>query len=775
MKRYPIYVLIFILLLVSGFCYSQEAAPGEAAPAEAAAAEAAPAEEAPAEAAPAEAAPAEETPAEEAPAEAAPAEEAPAEAAPAEAAPAEETPAEEAPAEAAPAEETPAEASPAEAAPAEETPAEAAPAEAAPAEAAPAEAAPAEAAPAEAAPAEAAPAEEYHGPRVAQIVITGNQNINTDVILATITTRIGDPWDLTLVQKDIEAMDNMGFFGAVTYKQETTAAGIVLTYDVVENPKINRIVITGNGPLPVEELEALLKSRSGNVLNDVNLNSDYHAIVEHYAEKGYYATIDVNDEVIIPNVEEVKNEAGEVVETRDLGTVDVNIPIVVYRVGLIKFTGNKKTKTFVIAREMTLKTGDYFNSEVMNQDYQTLYNLGFFETIGRYEYEEAEDQEGVIDITIPVTEKKTGQLNLGVGYSSRQKLVGQVRVSDTNFRGMGRNVSFLWEQGTRSGYKGGASWEANYTEPWLLGKKIAASLSIYNKLIYRFNKGTWSSSSSLGSDVNYDERHKGTSVTFTKPMGKHSSVALGLKYDDVNTNPDLLREDELWKIIQDGETTSATVEFTRDTRNYIALPTKGSYQAVSVEAGHVDGSRYATTEYPYVFKHVPMKGNFTKVEGEYRYFWAPRYMVTDADGNKVPGEYTGDPSKDRRGVVAVRVKGGVISGTVPFFEQFFVGGADTVRGYTEDRFWGKRMVFANLEYRKPILDYFTLVAFFDYGSAWGSSETINYKDLKQNYSFKGHYGYGLGARFNTPIGNLRLDWGFGDEGNKAHFSMGHMF
>ncbi|MBP5273959.1 MAG: BamA/TamA family outer membrane protein, partial [Abditibacteriota bacterium] len=578
-----------------------------------------------------------------------------------------------------------------------------------------------------------------------------------------------------LVQKDIEAMDNMGYFGAVTYRQEATPAGIVLTYDVVENPRINRIIITGNGPIPEEELTALLKSQPGNVLNDVNLNSDYHRIVEHYAEKGYYATIDVNDEVIIPNVEEVKNEAGEVVETRDMGTVDVNIPIVVYKVGLIKFKGNKKTKSFVIARELATRTGDYFNSETMNQDYQTLYNLGFFESIDRYEYEESEDQDGVIDITIPVTEKKTGQLNLGVGYSSRQKLVGQIRVSDTNFRGMGRGVSFLWEQGTRSGYKGGASWEANYTEPWLFGKKITASLSIYNKLVYRFNKGTWSSSSSLGSDVNYDERHKGATVSFSKRLGKVSSLGLSLKYDDVNTNPDLLHEDELWKIIQDGKTTSATLEFTRDTRNYIISPTKGSYQSLSVEAGHVDGSRFAETDYPFVYRRIPMAGNFTKFQGEYRFFWAPRYMVTDSEGNKVPGEYTGDPSKDRRGVFAMRVKAGFISGTVPFFEQFFVGGADSVRGYTEDRFWGKKMAFINMEYRKPILDYFTLIAFFDYGSAWGSTETISYRDLDQSDSFKGHYGYGLGARFNTPIGNLRLDWGFGDEGNKAHFSMGHMF
>lgn len=599
------------------------------------------------------------------------------------------------------------------------------------------------------------PTAEYTGPRVSQIIIVGNNSINSESISQTISIRIGDPWDLNAVQNDINAITNMGFFGAVTYRRDETPNGIVLTYEVMENPKITDIIIQNPEPIAKEELLGIMKSKPGLVLNDVVIRQDFNAIAEYYAEKGYLAAV---------------TEMADM----DVETGVITIPIVVFKVGKISFSGNAKTKSYIIAREMETKTGDYYNYNTLASDYKTLYNLGFFESINKHEMKEG-DMPGFIDIVIPVVEKKTGNLNFGVGYSSRQKLVGTIRVSDSNFRGTGRNVSFLWEQGTRSGYKGGGSWEANWTEPWVANTRTTANISIYNKLVYRFNSGVWSSSSSLPDDITYDERHAGGRIGFTKPLNKKAAATLAIKYDDVTTNPSLLQEDELWKIIQDGETYVLSLGYTYDTRDYYTSPTKGFYQNINIDLGHVDGSKYDPTLFSGVYVKTPLKGNYTKGVWEYRQFWAPKVAIVDKDGKKTYGDYTGDPQKDRRGVVAFRIRGGVAGGTIPFFEQFFLGGAETLRGYDEDRFWGDYMALANLEYRKPILDYFTLVAFADYGDAWGAQEILSYNDLVQSDSFKGHYGLGLGARFNTPIGNIRLDWGFGDEGNKAHFSMGHVF
>lgn len=148
------------------------------------------------------------------------------------------------------------------------------------------------------------------------------------------------------------------------------------------------------------------------------------------------------------------------------------------------------------------------------------------------------------------------------------------------------------------------------------------------------------------------------------------------------------------------------------------------------------------------------------------------------------------PLNDRRKVIALRLMGGKLSGEVPFFEQYFLGGAETLRGYTEDRFWGNNMLLTSAEVRVPLAQSLIGVLFIDVGDAWGASSI--YRDannpslggdsfkatllqMPQHEGFSPNLGYGLGIRVATPIGPLRLDYGFGSEGSRAHFSVGHVF
>src|SRR5581483_5427723 len=111
----------------------------------------------------------------------------------------------------------------------------------------------------------------------------------------------------------------------------------------------------------------------------------------------------------------------------------------------------------------------------------------------------------------------------------------------------------------------------------------------------------------------------------------------------------------------------------------------------------------------------------------------------------------------------------------PFFEQYFIGGADTLRGYREDRFWGKNMLLASVEFRQPLANALTGVLFLDAGHAWGGSYTnVTIQGFDQS-GFRPHLGLGLGIRVRTPLGPLRLDYGFGDEGGRTHFSIGNVF
>jgi len=127
-----------------------------------------------------------------------------------------------------------------------------------------------------------------------------------------------------------------------------------------------------------------------------------------------------------------------------------------------------------------------------------------------------------------------------------------------------------------------------------------------------------------------------------------------------------------------------------------------------------------------------------------------------------------------RRVIAARVKYGWIDGNVPYFEQFFAGGPDTVRGYEPDRFWGKQTLLTSIEYRHPIQKSFDIILFVDYGGAWGGYGTVNY--YNQWNTFRLHWGYGPGLSFKTPFGQIRVDLGFNETGGaQPDFLIGNSF
>ncbi|MEI6503527.1 MAG: BamA/TamA family outer membrane protein, partial [Armatimonadota bacterium] len=115
---------------------------------------------------------------------------------------------------------------------------------------------------------------------------------------------------------------------------------------------------------------------------------------------------------------------------------------------------------------------------------------------------------------------------------------------------------------------------------------------------------------------------------------------------------------------------------------------------------------------------------------------------------------------------------------LPFFESFSAGGGNTLRGYQDDRYRGEKMLLVNLEYRRPISDRLTAVLFVDAGDAFGGNFTTvvpGFSVPADDPDFTAHVGAGVGIRVVTPIGPIRLDFGWGEDGSQAHFSFGQMF
>ncbi|MHB0912509.1 MAG: BamA/OMP85 family outer membrane protein [Armatimonadota bacterium] len=574
---------------------------------------------------------------------------------------------------------------------------------------------------------------------VVDIVVTGNERISTDAITAVIGIKPGTPYSEAAVKTAREAILNMGYFSAVTVGVENIDSGVRLVFNVVENPVVTEINVTGNTVIPTEKLRSLMRTQIGNVLNtNTLLQQDIPAIERYYSEQGYIATVTENVGI-------------------NPQTGVVTIPILEVTVEEIRITGNTKTKTYVVTREMELKPGDVFNRNVLFADLRRIYDLQIFDTTAVEPYKlEAGSQLGKVIITIPLKERKTGEVSVGVGYSSKQKLVGKAQLSESNFRGRAQTVNLSWEQ---SGDRG-SSYELGFFEPWLDTKHTSLGVSLYNKLVFRFANDITGS----GGDVSdYDERHIGGSATLSRPFGRVSRGFVTLRSETVDTNLDSSSS----TLLANGSVTSGTLRYTISTRDSELEPFRGSYISYSTEVGRTDATEQ-------IFGNDKL---FAKYNVDFRRYFSKGGARTELN--------------ERRPVLATRIMAGSLSGDVPFFEQYFVGGAETLRGYREDRFWGKNMFLASVEPRFPIAPSLTGVVFVDVGDAWGASSIFQdpnnsttqtdpdlvalLDDLPQHEGFSPKVGYGVGIRVITPIGPLRLDYGFGSEGSRAHFSIGHAF
>jgi len=396
----------------------------------------------------------------------------------------------------------------------------------------------------------------------------------------------------------------------------------------------------------------------------------------------------------------------------------------------IKITGNTHTKSYAIRRYIRTKAGEAYNDRKVARDVGKLTSLGWFETVRRDA--EVGTEPGKVIVVITVVEKRrTGTVSVGGGYSSVQGLVGFVDLTKSNLAGNGQAVSIRGEFG------GQTSYEFGYQHPWVMTPETRLSLGIYDRLILREAFVT----DDLGEQrsILYDERRNGGNVTLGRPLSDATTVFLGLRADDVSISG-LTEEEEDYltgPAFEPRKVRSITLATVNDTRSNLYNPRSGSYQRLSAEfAGLIFGG----TEFN---KYVLDTRRFFRMGA--------------------------------KNTVAMRLLVGTVSGDPPYLEQFLIGGSETLRGYRTDRFVGTRMGIVNTEYRIPIGENLLGVLFVDVGDAWGGSVAGSLSEDTVHDSFTSHVGYGVGVRVKTPIGPLRLDLGFSEEGTETHFGVRNTF
>ncbi len=513
-----------------------------------------------------------------------------------------------------------------------------------------------------------------------------------------------------------------GFYQAKVGKPQVVYSKdhIDIIIPVEEGPqfKVGRVDLTGDLILPKEELYKFISLFPGEIFNIDKVRESITKLTDYYADQGY-AFVEVSPQTVIqPEKKYV-----------DL-TLHIHQGSKVY-FERINIQGNTKTRDKVIRRELKVVEGDLYSIRALNKSRENLQRLGFFKEVNLTPKKGSGEDK--MDLTIQVEEQPTGAFSVGVGYSSIDQLMTMLQISQINLFGRGQRLVVSAQIGSISQY-----YNISFTEPWLFDTRISAGGDLYR---------------TRREYDDYTVLRAGGGARFGFPLFEEVRGYLSYKYEQVEIS-DVL--DTASYLIQEAKGTSTTssvaAALRRDTRDHYLEPTKGSDNTISIEyaGGPLGGTNY-----------------FTRYGLNTTWFFTPFWKLTFMGRGRLGyiQSHEGHP--------------------VPLFERYRLGGINTIRGFKAfsigpkapngEVIGGDKELLFNFELTFPLIPTIKLkgVIFFDAGNAFDIGESYRLDKLRTSV--------GAGIRWISPVGPLRLEWGYnispqeGEQRQSLDFTIGTFF
>ena len=264
---------------------------------------------------------------------------------------------------------------------------------------------------------------------IRHIEIVGANNVSNELIRQQMQLQAGGNYARDLLMNDLKSIYDMGYFTENMKAFPTINDDGTVDVQIVleENMPITDFTIEGNTVVSTEEILEVLMPIKGKPQNMGMLNQALTDVQKLYIDKGY----------ILCRIDSVTDDPD--------GTV--NIVLVEGKINKIFITGNKKTKDFVIERNILAEPGMVYNENMIKEDLTRLYSTQAFKDVTR-QLEPTEENPDLFDLTINVEEQRSATISAGGGVDTVTGLFGSVGISDNNFLGRGQRLSLNGLAGT---------------------------------------------------------------------------------------------------------------------------------------------------------------------------------------------------------------------------------------------------------------------------------------------------------------------------------------
>jgi len=491
---------------------------------------------------------------------------------------------------------------------------------------------------------------------------------------------------------------------------------ITLTMNITEGQRfvVSGVRLEGNYLGREEEFKSLVTIKPGESYNADRVAETTKAFNEYFGTFGFaFSRVEA-----VPQIDRSTNLVSFVLQA------DPSRRAYVRRISLV---GNNRTRDEVIRREFRQLESSWYDGDNIKRSRDRVDRLGYFTNVAidTQDVANAPDQ---VDLVMSVTEKPTGNLSLGLGFSSADKLSLMAGIQQENFFGTGHSVGI---NVNTSSYN--RQIVLSEVDPYFTADGVSRAIDLYSRTNRPYT----------GQGGDYALLTKGASIRFGVPFTETDRVYFGTAFEQTSIQTGVTPLPVAWQLYKDqfGETSTSiplTVGWSRDKRDSALVPTTGIYQRLNADWGVAGDVKYLRTNYQ-IQQYIPLNKQFTiGLNGELGW------------GKGLNGQ------------------------PYPIFKNFYSGGLGSVRGFAQGSLGpsvktdslgnaisplalgGNKKITLNAELAAPFPGAgndrtLRMYTFVDAGNVYGEHEALSLSGLRASV--------GLGVSWISPVGPLRLAFG----------------